>query len=406
MRSDAIILGAELDGLLAATHLLERGFSVQMLSQGASSLHHAPAGVHLLGFAGPMGAERVTDPFGAMGALAPSHPYAKLGARVVSEALAWFHDLCDRIGCPFDLAAQNLTALSPIGLGAPIAGRFAHQATHEALRGKVVALVSLDRLRDLSCDLLAAALKWNGVSAHVIAAPLPGPVHEPVALAKSFDTLADPHAYFSALKPKLPKGAQVALFPAILGLDRHLQVVAAAEATLGLPCLEVPLLPPSVPGLRLEHALRRHLDGLAVETNANIRIDRTEALAQGIRIHDAQGRLHEAKVAVLATGGVLMGGIEVQSTGLARETLFDLPIHQGAPLQAADVEQTLAALHLTGVETGATLTPAGLRNIFVTGRSLAHWNPSEESSLEGVALATGWFAARQACRLLERNLDD
>lgn len=406
MKSDAIVLGAELDGLLAAAHILERGYTVQLLSTGAGSLHYAPAGIHLLGYTGPMGVNLVSDPFASMQALGAAHPYTKLGAQVVSEALTSFNDLCDRIDCPFVLSGQNVTSLSPIGLGAPIVGRFAHQATFEALRGKAVAIVSLDRVRDFDAGLLAAALGQKGVRASVVEALRPGRVSETVGLAKSFDALIDPSAYFSALKPKLPKGTDVVLFPAVLGLDRHQQVVQAAEAALGLPCLEVPMLPPSLPGLRLERALRRHLITLAAETNANIRIKSAEALPNAIRIHDTGGRLHEARLAVLATGGVLTGGIEILSTGAARETVFDLPTHQSAPLSTSDVEQTLTALHQTGVETDKSLTLPGKANIFVTGRTLAHWNPSEESSMEGVAMATGWFAAKQACQLLERNADE
>ena len=406
MKSDAIVLGAELDGLLAAVYILERGHKVQLLSTGAGSLHYAPAGIHLLGYTGPMGANLVSDPFAAMQSLGAAHPYSKLGAPVVSEALAWFQSLCNRIDCPFVLSDQNVTSLSPIGLGTPVAGHFAHQATFEALRGQAVALVRLQRVRDLNAGLLASALGKKGVRTTVVEAPLPGRVSETVGLAKSFDILAEPNAYFTALKSKLPKGTEVVLFPAVLGLDRHSQVVQEAEAALGLPCLEVPMLPPSLPGLRLERALRRHLNTLAAETNANIRIDRAEALPKAVRIYDTAGRLHEARLAVLSTGGLLMGGIEILSNGAAHETVFDLLAHQSAPLTADDVEQTLAALHCAGVETDGCLTPQGVGNIFVTGRTLAHWNPSEEGSLEGVAVATGWFAARQACKLLERNADE
>ena len=234
MKSDAIVVGAELDGLLAAVLLRERGYSVQLLSSGAGSLHYAPAGIHVLGYTGPMGAETVAQPFDAFEHLTDSHPYRKLGEAVVRDALAWFNDLCDRIDCPFEHLNQNVTALSPVGLGAPIAGRFAHQATFEALRGKAVVIVNIEKVRDFNAALLAAALEQLGVKVSVISAPLPGKVSETVALAKTFDTLVDPSAYFAVLNSQLPNGAEVALFPAVLGLDCHTQIVQAAERVLGL----------------------------------------------------------------------------------------------------------------------------------------------------------------------------
>ena len=49
----------------------------------------------------------------------------------------------------------------------------------------------------------------------------------------------------------------------------------------------------------------------------------------------------------------------------------------------------LDALHRTGVDTDESLRPrsAGTGdNLFVTGRTLAHWNPATEGSAEGVSI--------------------
>ena len=40
-------------------------------------------------------------------------------------------------------------------------------------------------------------------------------------------------------------------------------------------------------------------------------------------------------------------------------------------------------------------------NVYVTGRTLAHWNPAVEASAEGVAIVTGWLAARSVHAYLE-----
>jgi anaerobic glycerol-3-phosphate dehydrogenase len=58
-------------------------------------------------------------------------------------------------------------------------------------------------------------------------------------------------------------------------------------------------------------------------------------------------------------------------------------------------------LHIAGVETDNALRPqssgSGIcHNVFVTGRTLAHWNPAAECSAEGVSVATGWVAAENA----------
>jgi anaerobic glycerol-3-phosphate dehydrogenase len=42
-----------------------------------------------------------------------------------------------------------------------------------------------------------------------------------------------------------------------------------------------------------------------------------------------------------------------------------------------------------------------MRNLFVTGRTLAHWHPAEEISAEGVSIVTGCMAAEFAHAGLE-----
>jgi len=406
MKSDAIILGTELDGLLAAAYLVERGLSVQVLGFGAGSLHYAPAGLHVLGYADAE--QTVSDPFAALADLGPDHPYAKTGVETLRMALDWFAALSRRIGLPVELFAQNSRSIGPIGPASPVAGAFAHQATFERISGHPVAVARLAEVRDLPCDVLAAGLRKAGIAVSVFDASIPGKVAQSVGLARAFDALPDLDAYFADLHPLIDPAASVVLFPAVMGLDRHAAVIEAASRVLGRTCLEVPLLPPSVPGIRLDRALRCHLQSHAVEINPNISLQSARIAGDTITLTDDDGRSYQAGAAILATGGVMMGGIAVESDGLARETVFGCQTHQSLPLRANGVEQTLAALHEAGVVTDAMLNPLGedqraIANIFVTGRSLGHWNPSAESSAEGVSIATGWFAARSAAALLERK---
>ena len=104
--------------------------------------------------------------------------------------------------------------------------------------------------------------------------------------------------------------------------------------------------------------------------------------------------------------GFLWAGSRSISYGLAREPAFGLEVSQSRPLEADNPEQALDALHETGVEIDDRLRPlAGgqlaYENLFVTGRTLGHWNPPKESSVEGVAIATGWAAAEEACAYME-----
>lgn len=401
MKSDVIVLGAELDGLLAAARLVQQGLSVQMLCTGAGGLHYAPAGLHVLGYHAGENKDVISDPLSAISALSPQHPYRKIGLGAVAGALRWYSELSSEIGLPAKFHEENTLALTPAGLGLPILGATPHLATLEACEEKTVTVVCFQGMRDFPVELTCAGLSKTSRTANAVEAALPGKLAENVALAKSFDTLADLSGYFAALGQLIPAGTDMVFFPAVMGLRRSVEIMSTAEDVLGLPCFEISTLPTSVPGLRLELALREHLHAKGVDCIANFEPNSAFATSKGVILTDAYERRYEADVAILATGGVLMGGLEVQSNGRVRERLFGLDVVQTGPLSVAAVDLTLDALHKAGVETNEMLNPideAGqvTPTLFVTGQTLAHSNPAAESSADGVSITTGWAAAEQA----------
>lgn len=406
MKSDFIVLGAELDGLLAAARLVELGRSVQILSMGAGGLHYAPAGVHVLGYGADNSEELVTDPMTAIANLSLDHPYRKVGVVAVQEALDWFAELSAKIGIPVTMQKENVLALTTTGQGVPVFGTTLNLATLDHCKGRTVAIVSFLGMRDFPIELLQSSFEKTDTTIQVAEAQLPSKLVENAALAKSFDGLNDLTAYFLDLKIRLQDGAELVLFPAVMGLRRSVEVLSAAERVLGLPCYEVPTLPSSVPGMRLDLALREHLQMNGVDTIGNFAPDQATSTPAGIWIKDIYGREYSAAAAIVATGGILMGGLEVLSNGQVRETLFGLDVVQTKPLSVTAVDQTLDALHKAGIQSDENLNPRysqgdAVPNLFVTGQNLAHCNPAYEASADGLSIATGWVAAEKASTYLK-----
>ncbi len=407
MKTDVIIIGAELDGLVAATRLQEYGYSIRVFSTGSGSLHYASEGIHVLGYSPSNNEVIITAPLDAITQLDESHPYRKIGANQVKDALNWFVNFTSDIYPRITINGLNEIAVSPAGLGIPVYGITDHQATFGKLNVKNISIIQFRNYRDFPADLIAAELRKAGIKINIIDVDPPGDVLENAALAKSFDALFQRDSYFLALKGAISKETEIAMFPSVMGYDKHKEVLAFAEQILGVPCLEIPTLPPSVPGMRLEHALTRHLKNknTAFHTGTEVRrppLDDEKSIA----IWDDMGRRYEANVIIVSSGGVLMGGLDVDSHGWIHETSLGLDTFQSEPLNAATVDQSLNALHIAGVETDNALRPQSngsgtIRNIFVTGRTLAHWNPAAECSTEGVCIATGWTAAENAHRYME-----
>ncbi len=401
MKSDAVIVGAELDGLIAAMRLLEYGRTVRIFSAGSGSLHYSPGGIRVLGYSPAANEETVSDPLQSLSLLHDQHPYRILERGKTQSALNWFVEATGKLDHHYRANGLNSMAVSPAGLALPTYATLAHQATFEELRGMNAALIRFEAFRELPVDLLASELARAGHEIVIVDHKTPGHFTENMALAKSFDNLADPEGYFSELKHSLPDGVEVVLFPAVLGLHEHDALLAVAEQVLGARCLEVATLPPSVPGVRLTNALETHLlhHQALFHTGAEVVPSEFKG-GRCTRVVDQAGRAFEASVIVVSTGGTLMGGLEVDSRGRVHETALGLDVYQTEPLNALSVDRSLDALHEAGVETDASLRPRlgseSCENIFVTGRTLAHWNPAQECSAEGVCIATGWAAAEAA----------
>ncbi|MEQ9491357.1 MAG: FAD-binding protein [Alphaproteobacteria bacterium] len=408
MKTDAIIIGAELDGLVAAARLQECGYATRIFAGGGSSLHYSPGGVHVLGYTETGNEAFVTDPLKSIGRLPETHPYRKIGADRVRNALAWFAEQARRLQQSVTMNGTNEFGLSSIGLPVPVLGTGAGQATIAKLKEHTVAIVRFTGHRDFAADPIRAELDRLGIDASIVEIAPPGPIPENAAMARALDGGGTAQVYFETVKKKMPRDAGIILFPAVLGLFDHKAVLAAANTVFGLPCLEAPTLPPSIPGMRMDHALQSHLKIAGAILHQGTRVGGVIGDDGEVTVHDGGGRRYAADTVILATGGVLMGGLVVDSHGVVHDTTFGFETFQSDPLAAVSVDHSLAALHDAGIETDGELRPVAngsgtLRNVFVTGRSLAHWNPATECSADGVSIATGWHAAENARLYLEER---
>ncbi len=409
MRTDALILGSELSGLVAAQRLLDRGRSVRLLASGGGALHYGPGGLHLLGYVSNAGEVVVEDPYQAMGALDRRHPLQRLGETRVRAAMTGFLQLSRELGLSFRSTGRNSLTVSLAGRPMPAFAVGAYQATFEDLAGGTVAVFCFAGHKDFPAGVMVSELRRRQIEAHLLRLEDPCDGPSSLRLAKFFDSLGNSVEYFQSIVERLPERCACVLFPAVLGLDHHDEVMAAAELALGVPCREVPTLPPSIPGLRLNQRLTRRLQSTGALLHLGARAVSVPASnGRCEAVTDESGRRFEAEIFVVATGGVLMGGLEVDSWGKISEPFLGLEVVRNRLLEAQGPEACLDSLHEAGVETDDRLRPVardGLvyENVFVTGRTLAHWNPAKESSDEGVSIATGWAAAEEACHYMEHR---
>jgi glycerol-3-phosphate dehydrogenase subunit B len=404
---DALVIGAGLAGLSAATRLAEGGARVMLIAKGAGAPLLAPGTIDVLGYA----PDRVDRPGEALAGLDGGHPYARIGAGAVAAAIEWFKGQFDDGPLPgyryTGGLEENLLLPSAVGAARPSAVVPETMAAGDLRRDAPMLIVGFRVLRDFHPAYLADNLTRAGVPARALTLDrrFDGrPDANSQGIARELDRREVRDDVAAEIARALDGEERVGL-PAALGLEDPHGVWRAMEERIGRPVFEIPTLPPSVPGMRVFRTLRDRLRSLG--GRIIIGSQAVGAEWQGDRVAAvfarAAGRVvtYHPRWVVLATGGVASGGVELDSHWRPRETAFDLPVH-GAPPPGqqrfrADYfdEHPMSAVGVA-VDDGLRPVAAGVRvceNVLVAGATLAGACPWKEKSGDGLSLASGHRAA-------------
>jgi len=414
---DVIVIGAGLSGLTAAWQLAARGHCVRLITKGWGATHWHSGCIDVLGYfpignMAPVGVPR--EALATLIANAPHHPYALVGVEQLDAALNAFAALCRNAGYPLHGSLDSQWLLpSAVGAFRPtclapetmIAGDLSRHDREPML------IVGFERMNDFYPELIADNLIKQGHLARGTLVESPTlrrqKVVNTLVLARLFEQASFRAEFIAAVKPKLGKAERIGM-PAVLGFDNALAIKAELENAFDRPIFEIPTVPPSVPGMRLHRILIRAIERAGGDIRPGMQVvaaDTEGDRATTIWTEAAARRVpHYADTFVLATGGILGGGITTTYTGDVHEVVFGLPVN--APTDR------MAWLHRDFLdERGHPIFRAGIRvnsdfrpldgetprytNVHVIGTTLDACEPLRERSLEGIAIATG-FAVQDA----------
>jgi glycerol-3-phosphate dehydrogenase subunit B len=417
MRADVVVVGAGPAGLASAIRLAEAGRQVLVLARGNGFTHWGPGAVDVLG---RVGGEPVERPLEAIDRLADGHPYRLVGEAAVRDGLDWFSRFAAAAGLAHagdpDRNRGQATAFGTLrptcllpepaaGSGVPGDG----DAPGRFLQGRV-AVVNFAGFRDFSSALCASGLRRAGIDASPASATLPAWDHDRYFTGVELARAIDDAGFRRRLAPGLARaaaGAEVAVVPAVLGLNRGHEPWADLQRLVGMPLVEAATPPPSIPGLRLFAAYRARLEALGVRWQFGfpaVGVERDGDRVTAVRSEGASRLLAtRCQELVLATGGVAGNGIEANRDGTLTEQVAGLPVERFEGRMAFLGERFLGdhPLGAAGVRVDAELRPVGslgsrsaspgeplLANVRCVGGLLAGHDPTVEGSREGVALAT------------------
>lgn len=410
---DVIVVGAGLGGLTAACHAASAGASTTVLTKGWGTLLWHTGAIDVLGYL-PGSDEPVANPREAIVRLTaerPDHPYALVGVEAVEEAVEWIRRLAEGAGYPL-VGSLDRNLLLPTGLGAarPTCLAPFTMAAGDLRRTDPMLIVGLERFGDLYPRLVADNISARGVEAEGVVVTVPTAKRRRFLTAQILASLFDQEPFrdevIRAVRATGRHAPRIG-FPAVLGLHRSREAVTHLSEALEAEIFEIPTTPPSVPGLRLQTIIRRAIVSAGGRVLDNAAASRLEETADGrlaiLTEAPARHQRHLATSAVLATGGLLGGGIRGASDGSLAETVAGLAVD--GPTSRQDwfdrrfVGDSEHPVFRAGVRAGRDLAAdGGPANVFVAGGLLAGCDPIRELSLEGVALATGLVAGRAAAR--------
>ena len=413
--NDILIIGAGLSGLTAAWQAALRGKKVQIASKGWGTTHWHAGCIDVLGYYPIDEPTAVASPKETLPQLIadhPQHPYALAGLDQIEAALTAVQTLFTEAGYPLHgsldknwqlptaVGSMRPTCLAPTTM---IAGDLTDDAP--------MLLVGFEHYNDFYPALAAENLTNLGVPAVGtkirLTAIEDANFMTPIKLAQQMEKNPSLRLELArAIQAQLGSAKRVGL-PAVLGVHNAITIHKELEERLGVPVFEIPSLPPSVPGMRLhrvfvqaiQKAGGRVYEGMeAIGSHKNDEGRITAVLTESA----GRTRTQRAATYVLATGGLLGGGIVTNASGGVREVVFDLPLDAPEKRQAWFQRNFLVRdghpIYQTGVKVNEAFQPIGgqddtavlYENLYAAGTTLAHCEAIRERAYEGVALASGY----------------
>ena len=421
--ADVAVIGAGLAGLLTAVRLAENGARVVVLAEGNGALHWAGGPIDL-GFT-----PRARNAAGAVTQLARrrGHPYAMLGAEV-APAAEWFLGLTAELGLPHTGSLDGGFGPLPTGIGGIRPVSVVPEAQAAALEpwapGERLVVAGHAGYKDFWPRAVASSLArpevWGSFTRpeRVVGVALDWPgLRErrnlnALRIAEQFDgpdwRAAALDVTARAVASTGPGALRVGL-PAVLGLRDHGRVLAEATQRLGAPVIELPLVPPGIPGIRLYDALRgklRALGGRILIGERVAHVETTKAKVTAVATEAATRELvTRVGALVLATGGVAGSGLVGDPDGAIRETVLGLPV-DGPPIErwlhGDPLDPASLPIAAAGVRTDDLLRPVHpqrpadgplFENVRIVGSLLGGQQWMVDRSGDGVAIASAWRAA-------------
>jgi len=426
---NVIVIGSGLSGLSTAWQASKNGKNVKILTKGWGSLFWSTGCMDLLGYFPVDNPLPVFSPLESINQLIiqnPGHPYATAGLATIVAALEDFQTVCAEFNYPMHGSIErNWILPSALGVMRPTCLAPDTMIAGDLSIIEPMLIVGFEQFKDFYPQLIADNLSAQGIPAKSMTLDLSDFInHRQVTgllLARLFESKDYRIKFVEILKKKFQTDSDIPSrigFPAVLGLENPLAVKAHLELLLNRAIFEIPTLPPSVPGIRLHRLLSKAVHSNAGEIFEGMQVisyKKEDSRIKTLLTEAASRRLaHHAQDFVLATGGILGGGLFANYDGSLVETIFNIPISFKADRTKWFDQNFLSndahPIFSNGIIVNEKFQPVketGIThfdNLYTVGSSLSSSDYLREMSQAGVSLVTGYAVGKNLTSNLNSSL--
>lgn len=400
MHYDLIVIGMGLSGLMAAKTAVEAGQKVLIVGKGMGGLALFSNTIDLLGSIPET--MKMGEGLSAWIDDHPDHPYGKVGLEKIEEALSSFTSLFPP---PYTFQSKNeRNSLIPTGAGTV---RPTYLIPSTLMRGsllkeKKALIVGFKGYKDFYPQHLAERFQCRGA---ILSLPEKFDTEiSATTLARWMEQPTFREFIVEGVKGLLKDETLVGL-PAVLGVRDPMKVRRDLEKRLGVSVFEIPVLPPSIPGLRIFHRFKEWLiqrGATFLQGYSVSRVNLKGRRCAGIEVaHPPVTDVYTGDYTLLASGRFLGGGLKADRNK-TWEGLFHLPLFPPCPPREWSGSSFFDdhPIHRVGILTDPTFRPLDeegrivFENVRIAGTILSGHNFLKEKSREGIEIITGYWAAK------------
>ena len=393
---DVIIIGAGVAGFTAGTRLAERGLKVAVVTTGEPTACLSTGCIDVCA--------RDHNPLHGVTHLPEEHPFHLISRAAIREALDNFRMAMSDMGIPYiGTSEENRRILSALGTYkttcmVPVTMQAAPQNADDDIH-----IITFRGLKDFYPSYIISRRKNASFSTYDAG------VSTTMGIAANFEREDFLEAFILWLTQQNIRENKIA-FPAVLGLESAAKIVKKIEDRLERAVFEIPTIPPSMPGRRLFSALKdyfRKKGGTIYWAWPVAGVEKTGKIIEAV-VTQSEGRPNSlnAKAFVLATGSFVGGGLHAQRNTIM-EKVFNLPVHIPGPRETWFDNDYFSFNHgigKAGIIVDSSFRPAragsAWENIFVCGGILANTEILKNGCGHGLALATGYAAAKSCAEYI------